>query len=47
MRNLIGRGYHDRHVPAVIQRNVLENPGGTPPIRLISRRSARAALRRC
>ena len=27
MRNLIGRGYHDCHVPAVIQRNVLENPG--------------------
>ena len=26
MRNLIGRGYHDCHVPAVIQRNVLENP---------------------
>lgn len=27
MRNLIGRGYHDCHVPAVILRNIFENPG--------------------
>lgn len=26
-RSLIGMGYHDTRVPAVIQRNVLENPG--------------------
>jgi len=27
LRSLIGMGYHDTLVPAVIQRNVLENPG--------------------
>jgi len=27
VRTLLGQGYHDCHVPAVIQRNVLENPG--------------------
>ncbi len=27
MHNMIGMGYHDTLVPAVIQRNVLENPG--------------------
>ncbi|MEX2180909.1 MAG: aminomethyl-transferring glycine dehydrogenase [Gemmatimonadaceae bacterium] len=26
-RSFIGMGYHDTHTPAVIQRNVLENPG--------------------
>ena len=26
-RSLIGQGYHGTHTPAVIQRNVLENPG--------------------
>ncbi|MGM0785778.1 MAG: aminomethyl-transferring glycine dehydrogenase [Pseudomonadota bacterium] len=26
-KTYIGQGYHDTHVPAVIQRNVLENPG--------------------
>jgi glycine dehydrogenase len=26
-RSFIGTGYHDTHTPAVIQRNVLENPG--------------------
>ena len=25
--SFIGAGYHDTHTPAVIQRNVLENPG--------------------
>ncbi|MCI0425885.1 MAG: aminomethyl-transferring glycine dehydrogenase [Actinobacteria bacterium] len=27
LRSLIGLGYHDTHTPAVIQRNVLEDPG--------------------
>jgi len=27
VRSLLGQGYHDCHVPAVIQRNVFENPG--------------------
>lgn len=27
VRTLLGQGYHDCHVPPVIQRNVLENPG--------------------
>ena len=27
LRSCIGMGYHDTYVPAVIQRNVLENPG--------------------
>jgi len=27
LRSFIGMGYHDCHTPAVIQRNVLENPG--------------------
>ena len=27
VKSLIGLGYHDTHVPPVIQRNVLENPG--------------------
>ncbi len=26
MRSLLGQGYHDCHLPAVVQRNVLENP---------------------
>jgi glycine dehydrogenase len=26
-RSYLGMGYHDTHVPAVIQRNILENPG--------------------
>lgn len=26
LRSLIGQGYHDCHVPAVVQRNVFENP---------------------
>ncbi len=27
MRSFIGQGYHGTHTPAVIQRNILENPG--------------------
>jgi len=27
VRSLLGQGYHDCHVPSVIRRNVLENPG--------------------
>jgi len=40
--SLIGQGYSGTILPAVIQRNILENRPGTPPIRRISRRSARA-----
>jgi len=29
----IGMGWYNTVTPAVIQRNVFENPGGTPPIR--------------
>ena len=46
-RSFIGRGYYDCVTPPVIQRNILENPGGTHSTRLIRRRFRRADSRRC
>ncbi len=45
--SLIGQGYSGTILPAVIQRNILENPAGTRRIRRISRRSARAGSKPC
>ncbi|GIW73933.1 MAG: hypothetical protein KatS3mg103_0455 [Phycisphaerales bacterium] len=46
-RTYIGMGYVGTIVPAVIQRNVLENPAGTRRTRPTRPRSARAGWRPC
>ena len=45
--NYIGLGYHACVTPPVIQRNILENPVCTRPIRLTKRRSPRVGSRHC
>ena len=44
--SLLGMGYTNCHTPAVIRRNILENPAGTRPTRHIRRRSRRGEWRR-
>ncbi len=46
-RSFIGMGYSDCITPAVLQRNLLENPGGTPHTLRTRLRSPRAGSRRC
>ncbi|SQC14997.1 glycine dehydrogenase [Klebsiella pneumoniae] len=46
-KSYIGMGYTAVQLPPVIQRNMLENPAGIPPIPLTSRKYPRAVWSRC